>query len=247
MALSQQFDKNKLKSLDQKAPVFENLKDLYGDDKELFDQFLEEDLKKLYDFTARQLDYHDDLNNLAKNELDPYDLINDALIKVLSQKSDNPLKFGQKLYAAVLEDIDRQVDRLERAERRETSIDNNVVDSEQEKGAKTLGDYVLDFWQPDEDLKKADIIADDEVPTPAELEDMRERQTEIYSALDDLPRRWREDFIFLAIERWSLKKIADLRGVSTEKIAEQIRSSQAFLRERLRDKMLLTNRPHQTS
>lgn len=244
------FSKKRLRTLRAGGATLSDLQSLFGD-QELFDQFIKDDLNKLYLFTQRQLAYHEALNDLPQNEVDPYDLIDRAVIEVLAQKPDSTIKFGHLLYATVLKNINKKVDELERRERRETSIDNNVPDAVVESGSnntdKTLGDYVLDFWQPDQDLKLADLIIDEEVPSPAELEDMRSRQTEVYQGLDALPIKWREDFIFFAVERWSLKKIADLRGVAEKKIREQIRATQAFLRERLRDKMMLSNRPHQTS
>jgi DNA-directed RNA polymerase specialized sigma24 family protein len=101
---------------------------------------------------------------------------------------------------------------------------------------------VLDFWQPDQDQQRIDVIADTEVPTPAEILDMKDRQKEVYAALGALPVTWRENFVLFAVERWPVKEIADWRGVAAEAITEELRSSQKFILERLREKLQLEGR-----
>ncbi len=236
------FSKEKIASLKAGDKSIADLKTLMGDDEQAFEQFLSKDLEKLYNFVQRELQYHDALDDLPENELDPYDLINAAILKILDKKPNKPLKLGQAIYAEVLDQIQNAVAKLEEQERRETSVEKNINDAAEEDGFTTLGEQVLDFWQPDQDLNQSDVIADKEVPTPAEIEDMKDRQAEIYLALDALPKVWREDFIFLAVEHWSVKKLSEMRDVKLEKMQEQLKNTQAFLQERLREKLLLSNR-----
>jgi DNA-directed RNA polymerase specialized sigma24 family protein len=55
----------------------------------------------------------------------------------------------------------------------------------------TLGDEILDFYQPDEDLKLEDIVSDIEVPTPEQSVEAKELQKLVRSLLAQMPREWR--------------------------------------------------------
>lgn len=228
--------------LDKKGPTGTTLKTLLGQDQAAYEQFLEKDMQRLYDFTQRELEYHDALNDLAPNEIDAYEIMDEAVVRVLAKQKQPKLKLGRELYQSALDVLHEKVNKLEERERREQSLEANVKDPAVEGGFRTLGEHVLDFWQPDQDLASLDMVPDPDMPTPAEIQDMKARQKELYSSLHALPQLWRENFILLAVERWPVREIAEMREVSEEKIKDQLGMTQAFLRDRLRDRLLLTNR-----
>jgi DNA-directed RNA polymerase specialized sigma24 family protein len=210
------------------------------------DRFVERDVAAVYDFVVRELSYHDALNDLGANELDPYDIIDEAFLQLVEQGAGDGtggLPPRRRLEHAVLEVLHRKVAELEERERRESSLEGNYRDPAEEDGFRTLGEHVLDFWQPDQDLSQQDVIPDLETPTPAEVEDMRERQHEIYAALSALPRRWREDFVLFAVEHWTLEELASRHGVDLEIVRRQLHATQSYLLERLRERQLLEGRP----
>jgi RNA polymerase sigma factor (sigma-70 family) len=217
------------------------LKVLFGDDHAAYQQFLQEDLARAYDFAARELRYHDAINTLSANELDPYDIVDQAVLELLQEKPGS-LKPGKRLVSRILSVIHREVSKLEERERREISVEGEVHDPAEEAGVRTIGEHVLDFWQPDQDQTTLDIIADTEVPTPAEILDMKERQHDVYAALASLPRTWREDFVLRAVEGWTLDEIATHRGASSVVVGSNLRMAQAFLLERLREKSQVEGR-----
>ena len=229
--------------LTQKPELATTLKTLLGGDAAAYAQFLEKELAAAFDFVKRELEYHDALDDLSANEIDPYDIIDQAILAVLEEKPNASLKLDKRLRTKILEILHRTVADLEERERRETSLEDNVQDPAEEAGFRTLSEHVLDFWQPDQDLTMADVIPDEQVPTPAEIEDMKERQADIYKALGAMPQEWREDFVLFAVEHWKPAEIAEWRSIPALKVKEELRSAQKFLMERLREKGELENRP----
>jgi DNA-directed RNA polymerase specialized sigma24 family protein len=59
----------------------------------------------------------------------------------------------------------------------------------------TLGDEILDFYQPDEDLKLEDIVPDIEVPTPEQSVEAKELQLLVRSLHAQMPREWRRPLL----------------------------------------------------
>lgn len=233
-------------ALSQKGTVLATkLAVLLGDDAAAYDQFLERDLQDVYNFTVRELEYHDALDSLPKNEIDAYDIIDEAFVELATDKQRgvaSALPPRRRLEHKILEVLRRTVDQLERQKRREVSPEANYQDPLEENGFVTLGEHVLDYWQPDQDLTRADLLPDLATPSPAEIEDMKSRQHEIYAALNALPKNWREDFVLFAIERWTAEQLASRHGVPLEVIKDQIHATQHFLLERLRERSLLAER-----
>ena len=57
-----------------------------------------------------------------------------------------------------------------KAERERTvHIEEDIPETPPEEEVSTLGDEILDFYQPDEDLKLEDVLPDIEVSTPEEI------------------------------------------------------------------------------
>lgn len=218
---------------------------LFGKDEQAYEQFIEQDVQAAYDFARKELEYHDALNGLGANMLEPEDMVNQAIADLIDEKKPQKLVIGKRLTGKILEVIHSRVRKLEERERKEISVQGNVKDPALEDGFRTLGDHVLDFWQPDQDLSIMDVIPDVEVPTPAEIEDMKSRQALIYKALNDLPRDWRENFVLMAVQRWTVKDLAEWRNKSEDQIKEDLTATQGFLQDRLKEQMMLENRKPQ--
>jgi DNA-directed RNA polymerase specialized sigma24 family protein len=237
------FSKERLKVISDQVQLPSMLKNVFEGDQKSFDQFIEQDLKNAYDLVQRELAYHNALNELAPNEIDPYDIIDEAILELLESKPGSKLVPTKRLTARLLQLVHKAVSQLEERERREISVEGNVQDPAEEAGFRTLSEHVLDFWQPDQDQTMADIIPDEQVPTPAEIEDMKARQNDIYKALAAMPQDMRENFVLFAVEHWSVEDIAEWRSIAPEKVKEELRSAQKLLMERLREKGELENRP----
>lgn len=220
-----------------------DLKSLFGKDEAAYEQFVAQDVAAATEFAKKELEYHDALNTLSANEVDPTEIVDEAVARLLTEKRGAKLTLGKKLQALILEVVREFTQQMEERERREISAEGNVKDPVEEAGFRTLGEHVLDFWQPDQDASVYEYISDPEVPTPDELKDLKDQQASIYAALDTLPKDARENFVLMAVSGWSLHEVAQWRGAPDKKIKDELVATQRLLREKLRAKDELENRP----
>ncbi|MFO0704433.1 MAG: hypothetical protein U0517_00430 [Candidatus Andersenbacteria bacterium] len=218
-----------------KTPRATVVKTLLGGDEAAYQQFLEQDVAAAVEFARKELEYHDALDTLEANELDPVELVDEAVARLLEDKRGASLKPGRRLLGMVSEVVHEQVGSLEERERREISAEGNVKDPAEEAGFRTLGEHVLDFWQPDKDDSIYAFIPDPHVPDEAELLALRERQSELYQALDTLPAKQRQNFTLLAVAGWKLKELAEWRGVPVADLKKELAATQATLQKKLAD------------
>lgn len=216
---------------------------LFGNDEAAYEQFIEQDVRVAEDFARKELEYHESLNDLQDNAVEPADMVDEAIARLLEEKRGKALTHGKRLQAMILEVVHDTVNKLEERERRETSIEGNAKDPAEEAGFRTLGEHVLDFWQPDQDLTVQEYIADPDVPTPQEILDMKDRQDSIYKALNALPRAWRENFVLMAVSGWTPEDVATWRGSTVDEVKKELGATQSLLVERLREASALENRP----
>jgi|GEM_PF-6571583 len=224
-----------------------SLKSLFGDDQAAYEQFVAADVAKATAFARQQLQYHDALNELSANEVEPTEIVDEAVARLLTEKRGTKLALGKKLQGLIAEVVHEFVHQQEERERREVSLEGNVKDPIEESGFRTLGEHVLDFWQPDQDASIYEYIADPDVPTPAEIKDMKDREAAIYAGLNKLEKNPRENFVLMAVSGWTPKEVADWRGTKEAAIKDELRDTQSALRAALRSAGELENRaPRQT-
>jgi hypothetical protein len=71
--------------------------------------------------------------------------------------------------------------RMERAQ--SVAIEEDMPETPPEEAVATLGDEILDFYQPDEDLKLEDLVPDAHVPTPEQILESRDLQRYVNETL----------------------------------------------------------------
>ncbi|MDP2587548.1 MAG: hypothetical protein Q8P33_02120 [bacterium] len=223
---------------------------LFGNDEAAYEQFVEQDVAAAVDFAKKELSYHEALNRLGDNQVDPVEIVDEAIARLLEEKRGARLSLGKKLQGLVAEVVPEDTYQIEQRERRELSVEGNIKDPAEEDGFRTIGEHVLDFWQPDKDDSIYQFIADPDVPTPAEILDMKDQQTLIYRALAALPRQWRESFVLIAVSGWTPQEVALWRDQTLDQVKRELSAAQSFVRERLREQGQLADRqprpgPHQ--
>jgi len=140
------------------------------------------------------------------------------------------------------------VERLEseahrsRTERERTvHIEEGVPETSPVEEVSTLGDEILDFFQPEEDWKLEDVLPDIEMPTPEQETERKELRRCVSSALVTMPKEWRRALL--------LYHGGDVRGadlakvVGSEepgKIEHVLERARAFLRQKLVEARCLT-------
>ena len=91
----------------------------------------------------------------------------------------------------------------------------------------TLGEEILYFYQPDEDLKLEDVVPDLEAASPEERVEDRELRGAIAAALAEMPATWRRALLLRHAEGLGSTELAEalgLRAAEVERILEQARA-----------------------
>lgn len=102
-----------------------------------------------------------------------------------------------------------------------------------ERSVRSLGDEILEFYEPDEDLKVEDVIEDLDVEMPDEERATRELQSCVDAALAGLPGEWRRAVTLRYVEGLSGDALARALGRSRTESERLLEHARACLRERL--------------
>jgi RNA polymerase sigma factor (sigma-70 family) len=101
------------------------------------------------------------------------------------------------------------------------------------EGMSTLGDEILDFYEPDEDLKVEDVIPDIDVPTPEEESETRELQSCVDAALAALPKEWRRALRLHYVEGRDGAELSRALGRPEPEVDRLLEHARAYLRQKL--------------
>jgi RNA polymerase sigma factor (sigma-70 family) len=194
-------------------------------------------LKRLYHFVHHVIAYSEAVGDLVRSDLTPEDVVDGALVRAnrefLTGRSIPNVK--NWLIRLAMDQLDAEVIRL-KAERANTvHIEEDVPETPPAQEVSTLGEEILDFYQPDEDLKLEDLIPDSEVPTPEDEVLAKELRRSVNRALNEMPREWRQTLLLHDIEGRSPDEIAKKIGKADSEIGRILQSAHQYLRQRLID------------
>jgi DNA-directed RNA polymerase specialized sigma24 family protein len=89
------------------------------------------------------------------------------------------------------------------------------------------------WYQPDEDLRVEDIVADPHTLSPEEIAARQTLQDDIDQAVAYLPKPWRDVFVLHSIEDFTIEEVSLVTGRPLEEVQCDFQSACEFLRERL--------------
>jgi RNA polymerase sigma factor (sigma-70 family) len=193
-------------------------------------------LKGLYHFVRHELRYLEAVGDLAPGTVTPDDVVDAVLLHAHRQFVKHPPveRLRGWLVRLAREHLDSEVKRLA-SERRHTSahIEDDVPETPPAEAVSTLGDEILDFYEPDEDLKLEDIIPDLDAQSPEEEAERSELRQCVDVALAGLPREWRRALLLRYTEGLTGAALATAlhrTPAETERILDNAR---AVLRQHL--------------
>ena len=191
--------------------------------RELFFSLITPHLNRLNHFVQHVISYAEAMGDLQPGDLTPQDVVDGALLRAYRQflKETSIPNVEGWLVRLALDQLEAEVKRLRTERAGVVSIEQDVPETPPAEEVSTLGDEILDFYQPDEDLKLEDLIPDVEASTPENDVEAKELRRLIRNILMEMPQRWRRTLVE-----------HDLQGRSTSD-PRILQKAREYLRQRL--------------
>jgi ribosomal subunit interface protein len=202
----------------------------------LFFELVQPHLKKLHRFVLQEIEYYVSNGDLIENELSVQDVEDTVLVRAAKEfnPGTNEARLDSRLIKLAMEYLRSEVGRL-RKEHRMVHLEENVKDTPPEDYVVTLGDEILDFYQPDQNLHVEDVMPDPSSPIPEQVIGRREFQRSIDQMLAQLPHAWRNAILLRYVHGFSIKEVAEITASSEDTVKRQLEMARVFLGQKLRE------------
>ncbi|HYZ85361.1 MAG TPA: sigma-70 family RNA polymerase sigma factor [Bryobacteraceae bacterium] len=194
-------------------------------------------LDRLSEFVRHVIEYAVASGDLVRDELTVEDVVDDVLVRAFRQFRENaaPRNVESWLIQLTADRIESNIKRLKREHERLVAIEEDIPETPPEQQVSNLGDEILEYHQPDEDLKLEDIVPDMETPTPEEETAREEVRDCVRRVLNTLPEKWRKVLLLYHVEGLRGEPLAKSVGLTTREVRLIQGSAAKYLRHRLRE------------
>ena len=203
--------------------------------RELFSTIAESHLKQLFNFVRREIAYRLATGDLSPGEIAAEDVVDATLLRAYNQfvNERSEREIQSWLIGLAVEQVEAEVKRSKAERATSVHIEEDIPETPPTEEVSTLGDEMMDFYQPDEDQKLEDIIPDLTAPTPEQILESRELQRYINRTLATLPRVWRRDFVLHYVEDVPVAEIARITMQTESEVDDCLEYTREYLRQRL--------------
>jgi RNA polymerase sigma factor (sigma-70 family) len=111
--------------------------------------------------------------------------------------------------------------------------EEDVPETPPTEWVQTLGDEILDYYEPDEDLKVEDVLPDLDVPTPEAVAETDELRWCTHAALAGIPDRWRRALLLRYVDGLTGADLARAMGQPEADVERVLGHASEHLRQRL--------------
>ncbi|HWN54240.1 MAG TPA: hypothetical protein VNP91_03950 [Methylomirabilota bacterium] len=204
--------------------------------RELFFALMSRYLSNVYHVVRHEIRYFEAVGDLLPGELAPEEVVDAILPRAYREFLEDPTgrKIKSRLIELAREHLRAQVQQLKSWHARTpVHTEQDVPETPPQERVSTLGDEVLDFYEPDEDLKMEDVIPDLDVATPEEETERRELQSCVDAAMAGMPRAWRHALRLRHVEGLTGSELATAMGRPEVETRRILAHAQEFLRQRV--------------
>jgi ribosomal subunit interface protein len=202
---------------------------------ELFSTLAERHLKTLYNFVRREIAYYLATGDLPPGEVTAQEEVDATLLRAYREfvKGQGRREIRNWLTVLAIEKVEAEVKRSKAERASRVHIEEDIPETPPADAVSTLGDEIMDFYQPDEDQKLEDVIPDMTTPTPEQILESRELQRYINRTLAMLPRVWRRAFALHYVEGSPVAEIARMTMRAESEVERHLEYAREYLRQRL--------------
>jgi len=194
-------------------------------DREAFQELLQRYYRRLRRMVARRLEFAEAVGELFANELDPDDIINEAVHRALSKlhqlRRPHP-SFWIWLSRLTLSILQREIRKAARRHRQEVSLYTPLSQGGGDPEAA-----------PGEQLELIDVLPDPSSPIPEEVLLRREFLGILQRVVGGLPEKHRNAFFLHEIEGFTYREIANALNFSQKEVKDVVKRIRGLLREHL--------------
>ncbi|HXF74514.1 MAG TPA: sigma-70 family RNA polymerase sigma factor [Methylomirabilota bacterium] len=204
--------------------------------REVFFSSVLRNLPRLYESVRHQLAYLESVGDLAKGELTAEDVVDAVILRAYGDFVRSPAAgdFGAWLAQLASEQLRVETERLKSERERTVRIEEDTPETPPSEVVSTLGDEILEFYQPDEDLKLEDIFPDEQISTPEEFIAAKEELFKrVNAALAGMPREWRLTLRLRYAEQLTGAVLAQALDQSEPEVERILESARQHLRQSL--------------
>jgi RNA polymerase sigma factor (sigma-70 family) len=192
-------------------------------------------LSGLYHVVRHELAYREAVGDLLPGEVAIEDVVDAALLSAYRELVKEPpaRRRGSWLIERARQYLAAEVKRSTAERKRTLHIEEDVPETPPPQFVSTLGDEILDFHEPDEDLKFEDIVPDLKVPTPEQETEAAELRRCLDEALAGLPATWRRVMLLRHVNGLAGTVVARAVARPEAETDRMLDPARAYLRQRL--------------
>ena len=203
--------------------------------RELFSTIAERHLNNLYNLARREIAYYLAIGDLPPGEITAEDVVDAALLEAYNEFVKDPARreIRSWLIGLAVEKLEAEVKRSKAERAGAVHIEEDIPETPPAEEVSSLGEEVMNFYQPDEDQQLGDIIPDMTAPTPEQILESRELQRYVNRTLATLPRVWRRAFTLHYVGGMPVAEIARMTKRAELEVERNLEHTREYLRQRL--------------
>jgi RNA polymerase sigma factor (sigma-70 family) len=190
-------------------------------------------IDRLYQLIRHVIREFEDTGDLVRGELSAEDVGDVALIRAWQEFMEGYPQQDIRtwLIEIAMDQLDTEVNRLE-FDRAAVHLEQDIPETSPSEEVSTLGEEILNFYQPDEDLRVEDVLADPEARSPEEVTETRELRRLVRAALREMPSEWRRILMLRDVERRPTREVAGIVGTPEPEVERILKRARADFRKK---------------
>jgi len=199
--------------------------DLTGEIQETFEEMVEKNLPRLYNFALREIQHQIYQGFIKPGDISVPDVLDEAIVRV-SRELPAELEeqwVRRQLYRRTIQVIREWIrERRIRVAPLEKKLEPTDIDTE-----------LYEYYQPDDVVRLEDVIPDSSAFPPDEVVEEDDIMLAIDHALSLLPNDWRQAFSMVEVEGFTPEEVAMIQGKPEDQINKEVEMTREFLKGKL--------------
>jgi RNA polymerase sigma factor (sigma-70 family) len=195
-------------------------------------------LGRLHHYVRHLLAYLESTGAIVSGELTAEEVVDAVLLRAQEEFAKSPPtgRLRSWLIKLAQEELGTEVARLN-AWRETTPVrtQQDVPETPPTERVSTLGEEILYFHEPDEDLKIEDVLPDLHVPTPEQVAEATDLAWCTEAALAGMPDRWRRTLLHHYVDGLTGDALARALGEPRANVHRTLACAREYLRQRMID------------